>query len=59
MRMNVLDAENFAAALQASAQAAKVAGQSDFDLLDALNVVDDQARQQLAQAIAEAHSAAD
>lgn len=52
MRISVTDARALAAALTSAADAAAQAGQTDFNLLDTLETVDDSVRAQLAAAIA-------
>jgi hypothetical protein len=51
MRITVADARTLAAALTAGADEAEQAGQSDFEAINALQALDDQARAQLQAAI--------
>lgn len=59
MRMTVSSAKAFAAALGAAATKAEAAKQTDFDLLDTLAAVDDEARAGLVAAIAAAEVQSD
>lgn len=54
MRITVENARALAASLTSAAATAQTAGATDFDLQDALADVDDDARAQLAAAIAQA-----
>jgi hypothetical protein len=56
MRIAVETAKDLAAALMAAANAAETAGLPDFDLVEALQGEDDQARDALAAAIASAEA---
>ncbi len=57
MRITVTNARALAAGLTHAAANAQQAGSPDFDLLEALAGVDDDARDQLAAAIAQADGA--
>jgi hypothetical protein len=54
MRVTLSNARAMADALTRAAASAQEAGAMDFDVLDALSLVDDDARAQLTAAIAEA-----
>jgi hypothetical protein len=54
MRITVANARALAAGLANAAADAQAAGELDFDLLNALGAVDDEARAQLSTAIAQA-----
>lgn len=58
MRITVENARALSKALTDAAASAQAAGKPDFDLLDTLGAVDDDARMQLAAAIAAADSTA-
>jgi hypothetical protein len=55
MRITIANARALAASLTSAANAAESVGATDFDLLDTLAAVDDDARAQLAAAIAQAN----
>jgi hypothetical protein len=54
MRISTVNARALGSSLIHAAAAAEATGQTDFDLLDVLASVDDEARAQLAAAIAQA-----
>jgi hypothetical protein len=56
MRITVVNALALAASLTSAANSAKSAGATDFDLLDALASIDDDARADLAAAISKNQS---
>lgn len=59
MKITVVNARAFAASLTSAAASAQAAGATEFDLLDALEAVDDDARAQLAAAITAAQQGDD